>query len=279
MTSQPPSVNSHYTRPQLDHAIRAGLLASGKDPDHCTPADLAPIDQFHIGARPATLALLKLAELQPGQHVLDLGGGLGGPARTLATEAGMRVTVLDLTEAFVTTGQRLSERTGLAALVTFQLGDATRPPFPDGTFDAVWTQHSTMNIPDKERLYREALRVVRPGGKLAMHEIMAGALQPVHFPVPWASHPDLSFLRPPAEVRALLKRTGWHELAWHDVTHAARDWWRERRLPALYGNPPPLGLHLLLGPDAPAMIGNLMRSLDEDRVTVIEAVFQRPSLA
>jgi hypothetical protein len=104
---------------------------------------------------------------------------------------------------------------------------------------------------------------------------MAGPAQPVHFPVPWASHPAISFLRTPAEARALLHLAGWRERAWHDVTAAARDWWRERRMRALQGPRPPLGLHFLLGPTMPTMVANLMRSLDEDRVAVVQAVFER----
>jgi SAM-dependent methyltransferase len=271
-----PSVSGHYARPALAEAVWAGLRALGKDPAALDPADLAPIDQFHIGARDATRALLHLAELRPGQSVVDLGGGLGGSARTLALEAGVRVTVLDLTEDFIRLGTELTARTGLADRVSFRHGDATQLPFPAASFDAVWTQHSSMNVADKAALYREAARVLRPGGKLALHEIMAGAQSPVHFPVPWASTPELSFISPPAEVRALLRQAGFRELAWHDVTAEAREWWRKRRTAASQGPPPPLGLHLLLGPAAPAMVGNLMRNLDEDRVTVIQAVLEAP---
>ncbi len=276
MPTPSPSISEHYTRADLAGTIFAGLRAAGKDPATLTPVDLTQVDQFHIGARESTLALLRLAQLEPGQQVLDVGGGLGGPARTLALEAGVDVTVLDLTEAFVTTGALLTERTGLADRVRFRQGDATQLPFPDASFDAVWTQHSTMNIADKDSHYREAQRVLRPGGKLVFHEIMAGAEQPVYFPVPWASRPGISFLSTPAEVRALLRRLGWRERAWHDVTAAARDWWRERRMPALQSAPPPLGLHLLLGPDTRAMVSNLMRNLDEDRVAVVQAVLEHP---
>lgn len=271
-----PTVADHYTRPDLAGAIFNGLHKLGQDPLALTPADLAPVDQFHIGARDATLALIALARLEPNMKVLDAGGGLGGPARTLAVEAAAHVTVLDLTQEFIRVGALLTERTGLAGQVTFQHGDATRLPFPDASFDVVWTQHSTMNIADKEALYREAQRVLRPNGKLAFHEIMAGPRQPIHLPVPWASQPALSCLRPPAGVRGLLQRTGFHELAWNDVTLAARDWWRDRVTAAASQPAPPLGLHLLLGPNAPTIVGNLLRNLEEDRVVVIQAVFSRP---
>jgi SAM-dependent methyltransferase len=140
--------------------------------------------------------------------VLDVGGGLGGPARTLARELGCRVTVLDLTEAYCRMGEELTRRTGLAGQVEFRHGTALQMPFADAAFDVVWTQHSSMNVEDKERLYREIQRVARPGGRLAIHEIMAGAASPVHFPVPWAGDPSLSFLRPAEAVRRLLAGLG-----------------------------------------------------------------------
>ncbi len=276
MTVVPPSISDHYTRPNLTEAIFAGLQAEGKDLAALTAGDLAGVDQFHIGGREGTLVLLELAQLRPGLEVLDVGGGLGGPARTLAQAADARVTVLDLTEDFVRIGALLTERTGLSERVSFRHGDATQLPFPDASFDVVWTQHSTMNIADKESLYREAHRVLRPGGKLVMHEIMAGTAQPVYFPVPWASHPAISFLRAPGDVLDLLERTGFKQQVWHDITAESRDWWRARMDEAAARSaPPPLSVHLLLGPDAPARLANLTRNLDEERVSVIQAVLEK----
>jgi ubiquinone/menaquinone biosynthesis C-methylase UbiE len=127
-----------------------------------------------------------------------VGGGIGGPARTLAAEFGCTVTVLDLTEAYC----RLGELTGLSDRVSFRHGSAYDMPLGDGGFDVAWTQHSSMNMEDKERLYAEIRRVLRPGGTLVLHEVVAGPVQPVQFPVPWASDPSISFLRAPEEIRA-----------------------------------------------------------------------------
>jgi ubiquinone/menaquinone biosynthesis C-methylase UbiE len=160
------ALNQHYGRGDLGAAIVAALGAAGKDPNTLTPDDLAPVDQFHIRGQEATLELVRLAELEPGAHVLDVGGGLGGPARTLAVTVGCRVTVLDLTEEYCRVGADLTQRAGLADRVSFRHGDALALPFEAGSFDAVWTQHSSMNIADKEALYREAHRVLRPGGRI-----------------------------------------------------------------------------------------------------------------
>jgi SAM-dependent methyltransferase len=271
-------INAHYGRQGLDEAILAGLRAAGKDPDRLSPDDLAPADQFHIRGKEATLELARLAGLQAGQRVLDVGGGVGGPARTLAQELGCRVTVLDLTEEFCRVGTMLTERTGLADQVTFRHGTALDMPFEADSFDAAWTQHSTMNIADKERLYAEVRRVLRPGGRLAMHEIMAGPLQPVHFPVPWAPDPSISFLQPPEAIRGLVGRSGLAELSWQDVTGPSLDWFRERIAAldaAQASGPPPLGLHLLLGPLFGPAFRNVLRNLEEQRLAVIQGVFAR----
>jgi SAM-dependent methyltransferase len=267
------AVAGHYGKQGLLESILDALRAAGKNPEGLTVEDLATFDHFHLRGRDATLDLLRLAGLRAGERVIDAGGGIGGPARTLA-EAGCSVTVLDLTEEFCRTGAALTERVGLADRVTFRHASALEMPFTDGAFDAAWTQHSSMNIEDKERLYGEIARVVRRGGKLAMHEIMAGPEGPPHFPVPWASVPMISFLRAPDVVRKLIGASGFRERAWQDVSAPALAWLRER-LAATPSSPPPLGLHLLLGPAAGEMLRNVARNLEEHRIAVLEAVFDR----
>jgi SAM-dependent methyltransferase len=149
-------------------------------------------------------------------------------------------------------------------------------PFPDESFDAVWTQHSSMNIGDKQQLYSEMARVLRPGGKLAFNEILAGAVQPLHFPVPWASHAAISFLHSPAEVRALIAQAGLNERVWQDGTATALTWLQARQAASGVGEQPTLGLHLVLGPEVTTMTGNLLRNLAENRAVVICGVFEKP---
>ncbi|MGH7267659.1 MAG: class I SAM-dependent methyltransferase [Candidatus Rokuibacteriota bacterium] len=269
------ALNQHYGRLGLGDAILAGLVASGHDPDALTPDALAPVDQFHIRGKDATLELAGLAGLSAGTRVLDVGGGLGGAARTLAAELGCRVTVLDLTEEYCRVGEDLTRRAGLAERVSFRHGNALALPFPDASFDAAWTQHSSMNVPEKPRLYAEIARAVRPGGRVAIHEIMAGASAPVHFPVPWAREPATSFLSPTDAVRTLVRGAGLRELAWLDVSGPSLEWFRQRLAAPGGSGPPPLGFHLLLGADFGPMFRNMARNLEEDRIRVIQGVWER----
>jgi ubiquinone/menaquinone biosynthesis C-methylase UbiE len=271
-------VSGHYAPDDVDSTLRAildALRADGKDLDTLTTDDLAPADQFHSRGKPATLELARLAGLRGGERVLDVGGGVGGPARTLAAEFGCTVTVLDLTEAYCRAGERLTELTRLTDRVSFRQGSAYEMPFEDASFDVAWTQHSSMNMEDKERLYAEIRRVLRPGGTLALHEIMAGPVQPIRFPVPWAADPSISFLRPPDEIRAVLRRLGFVEKAWLDTTPQSLDWFRERTAAAAASpSPPPLGLHLLLGPRIGPAIQSVYRNLQEQRLVIVEAIFE-----
>lgn len=273
-------VNAQYGRHNLGESILAALRAIGKAPENVTLRDLAPLDHFHGGGYPATLELARLANLQPGQRVLDVGGGLGGPARTLAAAFGCMVTVLDLTEEFCRAGEMLTAWTHLSHRVTFQQGSALELPFPDDHFDVVWAQNSFMNIADKEGLYTSISRVLCAEGRLAFQEVMAGSVQPLYFPAHWADSPALSFLRPPAEARALLKRLGFVEVAWVDTTDVALEAQRQRL--ATTSTPgtvvqtlPHLSFILRPREEAEHVAHNNARNLEEDRVVYIQGVFDK----
>lgn len=266
-------VNRHYAPAKLAEAISEGLRSAGK-PERLAPDDLAPLDQFHSRGKLATVELAQRAGLQPGMRVLDVGGGLGGPARTLAAEFGCEVTVLDITENYCRVGEMLTQRTGQSEQVQFRCGNALDMPFDAASFDVVWTQHSTMNIEDKELLYREARRVLRPQGRLAAYEVAAGPEQPIHFPVPWAREPALSFLRPVDAMRALITNSGFDEESFDDNTATALAWFRER-MAAMPAMPPPLGLHLLLGEAFKPAFQNFVKNMEQRRVAVIQLVYRR----
>ena len=269
------SVQAHYTRSGLGGLILAALEKAGKDLNRLTPEDLAPIDEFHIRGRAATLELARAARVDSTKLVLDVGSGVGGTSRCLAREFGCRVTGIDLTDEYCRAAAILSDRIGLAELVDYRQGDATSLPFPDASFDIVWTEHVAMNIPDKPKLYQEMYRVLKPGGTLAIYDILAGPSGPVLFPVPWARTPESSFLATPDELRSLLEEAGFNIAAWLDTTDAARAWFIALAEKIRKEGVAPLGFHVLLGSDFPAMAQNQRRNLEEARIVLAQIVARR----
>jgi MPBQ/MSBQ methyltransferase len=269
------SVQAHYARPDLGNTILTALKKAGKDIDCLAPEDLAPVDAFHIRGRTATLELAQSAGINSTMRVLDVGSGIGGSSRCLAREFGCHVTGIDLTEEYCRTAAMLSHRVGLADLVDYQQGDATNLPFPEASFDVVWTEHAAMNIPDKAALYREMYRVLRPGGTLAIYDILAGPSGPVIFPVPWALKQESSFLISPQELRDLLENTGFHVTTWIDTTEVSRNWFVSLAEKIRNEGFPPLGFHILLGPDFQTMAQNQRRNLVEQRIMLAQVVAKR----
>jgi ubiquinone/menaquinone biosynthesis C-methylase UbiE len=267
-------VETHYTRPDLGEAILAALKAAGKDIDHLKPDDLAPVDEFHGGQRPATVRLAELVGFTGTERVLDVGSGLGGPSRFLAWKYGCRVSGVDLTTEFVRLAEMLTRLTGLVGKVDYRQGNALDLPFEDASFDVVWSQNAAMNIADRDRLYAGMRRVIKPGGTLALQEVAAGPGGPPHYPVQWAREPSISFLYSQDATRKTLEAAGLRVVTWQDTTQEALESAR-RRAQSANSAPPPLGTHLILGDDWRAMFENSARNLEERRTELFNAVLER----
>ena len=275
MARSPQAVADHYKRPALGDVILTALKAAGKDIEHLTPDDLAPVDEFHSGGRNATVRLAQLAQIRNGERVLDVGCGIGGPSRYLASQLGCQVTGLDFTAEFVTLAEMLARRTRLADKVAYRQGDALDLPFPDGSFDVVWSQNAAMNIADRDRLYSEMRRVLTPAGRLALQEIAAGPAGEPFYPTPWATDKSISFLSTPQSTRAALERIGFRVLVWQDTTEEALQQQTARTKAIETGSLPPLGLHILIGEAFPTVTKNMLRNLQEGRLKLFNAVLQR----
>src|ERR1700761_8235532 len=184
-------VRDHYRATGLTERLKTALAALGPEDRRLTSQQLGSLDQFHTRGLAATTELAQLAGVTADMSVLDVGSGIGGPARFLAATHGCRVTGIDLSEPFVDAARYLTERTGQSGLVSFQHGSALELPFDDGRFDAVLLQHVAMNIADRTRLYREIRRVLKKGGRFATYDVVLKAGEP-HYPVPWARTPATS---------------------------------------------------------------------------------------
>jgi len=269
-------VAAHYRLPDLVSVIRTGLAALGKTPENVTPEDLAPVEEFHIGGRPATKEVLDQLHLKTGWHVLDIGSGIGGPARFAAHEYGVRVTGIDLTPDYVETAATLARWVGLADRATFRQGSATALPFTQSSFDAAYMLHVGMNIDDKETLCREAARVLRPGALFAIYDVMRLGEGAITFPVPWAAHEGLSSVATPDVYKEALQLAGFELVAERnrrDFAIAFFDAMRAKIEAA--GGPPPLGLHQVMGPDARAKIGNVVAGLKAGTMGPVELIARK----
>lgn len=264
-------VEQHYGRGRILDSIIAALRETGKDLARLEPADLAPVDEFHVRGREATVELARRAAIKPGSHVLDVGCGLGGSARYLAAEHQCQVTGIDLTQEYVDVASALAGMVGLSHKVAFRQASALAMPFDDGTFDVVWTEHVQMNIADKHAFYGEIGRVTRPKGMLLFHDIFEGTGGPLHYPVPWAEESSISFLAAPDEVRTTLEDLGFVIRDWVDKSEPSLQWLVTAIERTRVSGPPPIGTHLLMGDTARKKLENAIRNLREGRFVVYQA--------
>lgn len=251
------------SRPNIERA----LIAAGKDLDHLAPADLAPLEDFHTMGRFATTELVELLEITTADEVLDAGSGIGGTARFVADRCGCRVTAVDLTEEYCDVNGWLNRLVGLGDRISVRQADVTELPFAKATFDVVLSQHVQMNVADKTRLYTEARRVLRDGGRIAIWDITSGGRGELEYPLPWADHLEYSHLVTPDELHSVIKDSGFAIEHWNDHTDQAAA--LMQTFLTLPTNT--LGLHAFVK-DFAAKAANLTAALIDGRLRVIQGV-------
>lgn len=266
-------VSQHYAAYDVLSRIRAGLAEMGHDPDRISPEVLKPVDEFHIGGAEATDALLQKVNIQPDTDVLDIGSGIGGPARTISARYNCRVTGVDLTPHFVETARALSAMCGMADRVRFEVGSATALPLDDASFDLALLLHVGMNVPDKAALFAEARRVLRDGGTFAIYEVMRTGEGDLSFPVPWAETPDLSALATPEAYRAAAEAAGFALVSEENRREIALDFFARIQAQTSSGAPPLLGLHNLMGPTVKEKVANMIGALRAGKIAPLQMVF------
>jgi ubiquinone/menaquinone biosynthesis C-methylase UbiE len=266
-------VARHYARDRIEDAILAALAKSGVDIQRLTQSDLSAVDEFHTGGRQATSEFVPQTGFKAGMHLLDIGCGVGGPARYLAETLPCTVTGIDLTEDFVQTATALTRRVGLADRASFRQASALAMPFDAGSFDGAYMLHVGMNIEDKPELFAEVRNVLKPGGIFAIFDMMRAGPGDLAFPVPWAEGPATSFVASPADYRSELEAAGFEIVKERDRRDFALDFFRQAQEKAApSGGSPPLSIHLLMSGDAKEKIANVIANLQAGRIAPTEMI-------
>jgi ubiquinone/menaquinone biosynthesis C-methylase UbiE len=271
------TVSSHYDAPDLIARIKAALSDAGLSPETVTADQLAPIEEFHVGGRMATDALFRDLDIRPGERALDVGCGTGGTSRHAAAQFGCTVEGIDLTESFIRAGRTLTDWLKLDGKVRLHCGSALDMPFEAAKFDLGWIFHVGMNIEDKQALFAEVFRVLKPGGRFLVYDIMRGEDEttPLAFPVPWAGSQADSFVRSPHQYEAVLRSAGFATMRTeprHDIADAFF-----AQAAAQAGKPrPAISLALIMGETARDKFANLKRNYEAGRVLPVAIFCEKP---
>ena len=273
MTAPNDVIVSHYENVELYQRITDALQSAGKNLDAITVEDLVEVDEFHIGGIQATSDLLDQLDIGPQTRVLDIGSGLGGPARHISSRYGAKLTGIDLTPEFVETATRLTHLCKLD--INFRVGSALDIPLEDNGFDLATLIHVGMNLPDKATLFTETARVLRPEGVFAVYDVMSIAKNHPNFPVPWASTKAGSFLEPPEKYRSAAEAAGFVLLAERARVEFALDFFEKLKADTEKNGPSQVGLHLVMGPDTPTKIKNMVDAIRDGWIAPVEMLFKK----
>lgn len=271
------AIDRHYGSANLTERILDALSEAGKDIDNLRREDLSGFDEFHAGGLGATREMALFAEILPEDTVLDVGSGIGGPARTLASEFCCTVTGIDITTSFCDAARELSRRLDMADKVEFVCADAVEMPLQSERYDVVWAQYSLPNIERQHTLFQQVYRVLKPGGSFVFETLCQGPTGEIYLPVFWAAEPQNNYIQIPADTRRDLIAAGLSEIAFEDVTEhvliAAR-----RRLASAQTQEgaSALWLGLVVPRDARVKMENSIRNSEEGRTMVFRGHFRKP---
>ena len=255
------SVENHYLVNNLYDNILEKLKSIGVGVNKVKRTDLSRVDEFHVRGLEVSKELAQNI-ISNNLKVLDVGCGLGGPARMLADEKNCMVTGLDLSQEFIDTAKALSKLVNLDSKTTFLKGDALDLPFEDNSFDVVWTQHVQMNILEKKKFYSEIFRVLKTGGKFLYYDIFKSSDNDINYPMPWASREDLSHLINITELEIIFNSLGFNSFSKKNQTNAGLNSIKQMLSNIKEFGPPKMGLNVLMGKDTKEKILNAFNHFD-----------------
>ena len=270
------AISEHWGTGDVYARIVAAMKAASLSPDTVTVEQLAPVDHFHARGLSATVELADVLPIRTSHHIVDIGCGVGGPARYLAKRFGCRVSGVDITAPFVEAANKLTTLLKMQSLVEVKLGDGQQLPFADGVFDGGYAQHVTMNVADRTRFFAEAYRVLRPGAFLALTEHGLGPHGSPHYPVPWSEDGSGSHLVTPADTARYLNEAGFVDVKVEDTGAKYLAGYRRAMELAAQGALPAFGIQILMGQTAPAKTKNAARNIEEGRTHPIQVICHKP---
>ncbi len=270
------AIADHWGKGDVYALIVSALKKTSKSLDSLTVNDLAPVDHFHARGFPATIELGDSLRIKANQHILDIGCGLGGPARYLAQRFQCKVSGVDITKPFVEAANKLTTLLGMEDQVTIEYGDGHHLPYEDGVFDGAYTQHVTMNVADRAQFFAEAHRVLKPGAFFALTEHGLGPTGNPHYPLPWSEDGGGAYLVSPSETRALLEVAGFEDIVVEDTGSKYLAAYKQGMEIAAKEALPPLGVHILMGESAPQKTRNAARNIEEGRTHPVQVVCRKP---
>lgn len=269
-------VSEHYTHGNLLNAVKIGIEQLGKTSSSITVEDLAPLDEFHIGGREASVNFFDQLDFSADDQLVDVGCGLGGASRFVANRYGCKVTGIDLTPEYIKTGEALCTWLGLDKLVALQQGNALNMPFKNGIFDGGYMMHVGMNVKDKIGLYKEMFRVLRSGAKFGVYDVMMVEEGELIYPVPWATTANESEVASPRQYKQAMDKAGFSVVVENNRHEFALSFFEQLRNKSSNARgPSPLGLHILMGDNSAIKVENMIKNISSGYISPVELIVRK----